>query len=233
MKIRIRFEKYGTIRYIGHLDIMRFFHKALQRAHIDISFSTGFHPHPIMSFASPLGVGLTSEGEYMDVEVASVFRGEDMLDAINEHMVEGIRVTGVRLLPDEGRKNNAMATVGQADYRVRVPALDEADLNWNEAIESFMAREEIPVTKKTKKSEQVINIRPFILAFDWEEESRSFLMRVTASSMDNLKPELLLDTFFQYLQLDLVGDRLSLAICRLDMRTADGTSLGELGEEIL
>ena len=51
MKIRIKFAKYGTMKFIGHLDTMRFFQKALRRADIDIKYSEGFSPHQIMSFA--------------------------------------------------------------------------------------------------------------------------------------------------------------------------------------
>ena len=59
MRIRIKFRKYGVMRFIGHLDIMRYFQKAMRRANIDIAYSEGFSPHQIMSFAAPLGVGIT------------------------------------------------------------------------------------------------------------------------------------------------------------------------------
>ena len=62
IKIRIKFRKYGVMRFIGHLDIMRYFQKAMRRAEIDICYSEGFSPHQIMSFAAPLGVGITSDG---------------------------------------------------------------------------------------------------------------------------------------------------------------------------
>ncbi len=50
------------MKFIGHLDVMRYFQKALRRAEIDVKFSEGMSPHMIMSFAAPLGVGLTSDG---------------------------------------------------------------------------------------------------------------------------------------------------------------------------
>ena len=68
MKLRIKFIKKGQIKFIGHLDVMRYFQKALRRAEVDVAYSSGFSPHQIMSFASPLGVGLESNGEYFDVE---------------------------------------------------------------------------------------------------------------------------------------------------------------------
>ena len=67
MKIRVKFSKHGAMKFIGHLDIMRYFQKAIRRAEIPIVFTEGFSPHMVMSFASPLGVGIESEGEYMDI----------------------------------------------------------------------------------------------------------------------------------------------------------------------
>lgn len=71
MKVRIKFAKSGVMKFIGHLDMMRYFQKAMRRADIDIKYSEGFSPHQIMSFAAPLGVGITSDGEYLDIEVNS------------------------------------------------------------------------------------------------------------------------------------------------------------------
>ena len=59
------------MKFIGHLDMMRYFQKAIRRANIPIAYSGGFSPHQIMSFAAPLGVGITSDGEYLDIEVNS------------------------------------------------------------------------------------------------------------------------------------------------------------------
>ena len=71
MKARIKFRKNGVMKFIGHLDIMRYFQKAIRRAEIPIAFTSGYSPHMIMSFANPLGVGLTSDGEYFDIELPS------------------------------------------------------------------------------------------------------------------------------------------------------------------
>lgn len=69
MIFRIRFAKYGAVRFIGHLDVMRYFQKAVRRSGLQIRYSQGYNPHQLMVFAQPLGVGITSDGEYMDIEV--------------------------------------------------------------------------------------------------------------------------------------------------------------------
>ena len=66
LKIRIKYAKTGVLRYIGHLDVMRYFQKALRRAGLDVAYSQGYSPHQLITFAAPLGLGVTSEGEYFD-----------------------------------------------------------------------------------------------------------------------------------------------------------------------
>ncbi len=105
MRVRVKFSKYGVMKFIGHLDVMRYFQKAMRRAGIDIAYSEGMSPHMIMSFAQPLGVGLTSDGEYMDVELRTPIASDEAIRRLNEVGVEGITVTEWRQIPEEkGRR---------------------------------------------------------------------------------------------------------------------------------
>ncbi len=119
MKIRIKFSKYGTMKYIGHLDMMRFFQKAIRRAGIDVKYSEGFSPHQIMSFAAPLGVGMESRGEYMDIEVLSMTTAQEMKEALNRVMVEGVEILSVSILPDHGQCGGGFLPA--AEERRRLP----------------------------------------------------------------------------------------------------------------
>ena len=119
MKVRIKFTKQGPVKFIGHLDVMRYFQKAIRRADIDIKYSEGFSPHQIMSFAAPLGVGLTSNGEYMDIEVNSMKDCASLLEQLSNVMVEGICVTQCHLLNDHAK--NAMSLVSRSRLHGHVP----------------------------------------------------------------------------------------------------------------
>ena len=114
MKIRIKFRKTGIMKFIGHLDVMRYFQKAIRRADVEICYSGGFSPHQIMSFAAPLGVGITSNGEYVDIEVHSTGTTAEMLERLNAVMAEGFEIAEYKLLPDTAA--NAMSSVAAADY---------------------------------------------------------------------------------------------------------------------
>lgn len=96
LKVRIKFRKYGVMRFIGHLDVMRYFQKAIRRAEIPIAFTTGYSPHMIMSFAQPLGVGVTSDGEYFDIEITEPISSEKAVAQLNAVMVEGVEVISFR-----------------------------------------------------------------------------------------------------------------------------------------
>lgn len=239
MKIRIKFCKDGVMKFIGHLDIMRYFQKAMRRAEIDICYSEGFSPHQIMSFAAPLGVGITSEGEYLDIEVASTRSSEASIQALNDTMVEGVRITGYVKLPDNAK--TAMSLVAAADYELffkdgyEAPAgMDE----YREAIDHFYYETaEILITKQTKKSERVVDIKPLIYRFKVIEKNgkSAFFLKVSTGSNDNLKPELVLETLHKSMGLTL--DENAIQIHRLEIYAAGNEErtfvpLLAMGEEI-
>ena len=116
MKVRIKFGKKGYMKFIGHLDIMRYFQKLNRRAGIDIAYSEGFSPHQKISFAAPLGVGLQSIGEYVDMEVNSLINSDEAVKRMNEHCVEGMEIYSFKLLPEDA--GNAMSIVAAADYLI-------------------------------------------------------------------------------------------------------------------
>ena len=116
MKTRMRFVKCGSMKFIGHLDCMRFFQKAIRRAKLDVAYSKGYSPHQLMSFASPLGVGVTSDGEYIDVEFYSLpdLSLPELVTYLNQFMTDEIFVTDIEIMPD-GFKNS-MSLLIAADY---------------------------------------------------------------------------------------------------------------------
>lgn len=172
MNVRVRFAKYGAVKFIGHLDVLRYFQKAVRRSGLKIAYSQGFHPHQIMSFASPLGVGITSEGEYMDMELVADYTPQEIVDALNTAMVEGFTVLSAHILPDPEngrRRETAMSLVTAADYLVTVKENDtflgtKSLEELNEAWGRFYGQESIPVIKKVKKSnsETEVDLKPFL-----------------------------------------------------------------------
>lgn len=152
MKARIKFRKYGVMKFIGHLDIMRFFQKVMRRADIPIAFTGGYSPHMIMSFANPLGVGLTSDGEYFDIELTEPIDFEAAVERMNATMVEGIEVVNMVEISDD-KKRTGMSIVAAADYLSSAKNHAFPD-DWKEKADVFLEQPQIMIVKKTKKSER-------------------------------------------------------------------------------
>lgn len=194
-KVRIKFAKYGAMKFIGHLDMMRFFQKAIRRAGIDIRYSEGFSPHQIMSFAAPLGVGIESSGEYMDIEVLSMTSTEDMKQALNQVMVEGVEVLDVCVLPDNAK--NAMASVAAASYKIKMKEGDFPIVDLSGQLQSFYRQEKIPYTKETKKSVIELDLKQGIYEIEADADG-SMCMLVNASSSGNIKPTMVFEKLCEF-----------------------------------
>ena len=196
MKVRIKFAKEGAMKYVGHLDIMRYFQKAVRRADIPIAYSEGFSPHMIMSFAAPLGVGITSRGEYFDMELAQPMATGEIVRCLNETMVEGMEVLSARKVED-GKASKAMSLVAGADYIIEFREGREFCEDWWKKLEEYYKQPSIVVFKKTKRSERDVDIKPFIYKLSVQE--RKIFMQLAAGSSNNTKPELVMDGFAAYL----------------------------------
>lgn len=226
------------MKFIGHLDTMRYFQKAMRRADIDIAYSTGFSPHQIMSFAAPLGVGITSEGEYLDIEVNSSRSTKQSVDALNHVMVNGFSVLDYRKLPDQAK--TAMSIVTCADYTLTYREGYETDRTFEQLSEAVHAFYEVPdqieIVKKTKKSEKVIDLKQLVYDFQvvLVEGKPAFYVKVSTGSSDNIKPELVLEQFYEYLRLEL--QKFTFQTHRHDVYTGSMSegfiSLNDMGEVI-
>lgn len=187
MKIRVRFGKEDALRFIGHLDVLRTFQKIFRRGGLPMAYSQGFSPHPLMSFALPLGLGLSSEGEYLDAELTEDLDPADILAALQAATEPDLPVYGVIRLPE--KCPGAMASVGGARYLAQYTGVLSRTV-LEKAAEALLARDSLVITKKTKTREMEADIRPAIRSL--ELTGRGLELFLSAGSVDNLKPETVL-----------------------------------------
>lgn len=196
MKVRIKFSKLGCMKFVGHLDTMRYFQKAIRRAGLPIAYSEGFSPHMIMSFAAPLGVGITSCGEYFDMELTEEMPTDTIRRLLNETMAEGVEVLSARKVED-GKASKAMSLVAAADYAIAFRPGREYVPDWKERIDEYYQQPSIVVFKKTKRSEKHVDIKPFI--YKLKIVDNTIHMQLAAGSSNNTKPDLVMEGFAAYL----------------------------------
>ena len=230
MKIRIKFSKQGTMKFVGHLDVMRYFQKAMRRADVDIRYSEGFSPHQIMSFASPLGLGLTGSGEYLDIEVLSTGSSQEMKERLNAVMAEGVEILSYLRLPDDAA--NAMSLVAACDYTVRIHPDYESRLPMSpeaffSGLASFIEHGNLEIIKKTKKGEKPMDIKPYI--FEWRQlsDEPGCFLKLSSGSAANVKPELVLSAYGASLGLEFPS--FAFLINREEIYALAGEENGEAG----
>lgn len=230
MKIRIKYAKTGVLRYIGHLDVMRYFQKAIRRAGLDVAYSQGYSPHQLITFAAPLGLGVTSEGEYFDAEMNSVTTSKDMVERLNRTMVDGMEVKEIVVLK-EGAKT-AMAVVAGSDYLVDFREGYVKPECFLQAVDAFYTQEHIEITKVSKTKETLMDIKPFIYQMD-VRDNRIYML-LSTGSVDNIKPELVMEAMCKFLQVEY--QKMAFQVHRLEtfMRNEQGelVSLLEAGDRI-
>ena len=230
MKARIKWSKNGVLRFIGHLDVQRYFHKAMMRAQLPVSFSKGMSPHQMMSFAAPLGIGMTSEGEYVDVMFDETLPGKEMIARLNAVMNEGIQILDLKEIDE--KEKHCMAVTAAADYLVTFRKGYYYTEAFLKRTEPFYFQETIPILKKTKRSEKEVDISSLILEI--REQGEGIFMKLVTGSSDNLKPQLVMEAFCNYLGYDY--NPMGFQYHRLETyleRDGKLLPLGAVGREVL
>ena len=194
MKVRVKYSKTGPLKFISHLDVMRYFQKSIRRAELDIAYSTGLSPHQIISFAAPMPLMLTSEAEYFDAEFVSLPSHDEFVRRLNEAGTPLMQVWDAAVLPEKAM--NSMAAVTASSYRVSLTRRGEEEIGtlWKtsvpDEVRALMNEQKIVVIKKTKKKEEPTDIRPMIHSMQWDQGELQMLL--AAGSKVNLRPEQIL-----------------------------------------
>lgn len=207
---RVKYTKHGPVRFLGHLDVMRYFQRVMIRAGLPVCYSEGYSPHQILSFAQPLSVGAESDGEYFDVRLYEDMPEEEVRTKLNTAMNEGFEASGVIKVPAGSGKS--MTSVAAAEYILSFRDHQAPEVDWTDRLCAYLSRDTLPAVKKTKKGETEIDMKPLI--YRWEiTQDGAFHILASAGSKDNLKPSLVMEKFCQ----DVYGmEGAALNILRVD-----------------
>ena len=211
-KYRLKFEKRDKMIYIGHLDLLTFFQRAVKRARLPIAYSNGFNPHQQMSFACPLSLGQYGYGEYVDIELKEEMRQDEIMQSLNSTMNKGLVISDVRRL-SEGEKTGA-AIVTAADYRVTLGIKID---NIDSVISELMSSDTMEIERTSKRKTKLVNIRPniYTLTADNSGDKTVLNMRIATGSANNLKADLVCEYICKYCGIEfepysLIIERLAL-----------------------
>ncbi len=193
-KYRIRFSKDGRAKFMSHLDLLRMFSRLARREDIDLEYSSGFNPHAEIVFSAPLPLGMTSDAEYVDLQLAGEVDENELLDKLARSLPEGIRPFKIRhLVPGEP---NVMRNVEYCSYLISVRFGDERSREiFPESVKNCLSDENgIFTMKKSKSGTKYVDIRSMIREFGTEfdvvdGDECTFRAILAAGNENNLRPE--------------------------------------------
>lgn len=186
MKMLFVFKKSRALRFIGHLDLQRAMQRALRRSGLPASYSQGFNPHIILSFAAPLAVGIIGEREIAEIPLALPVSPHDFLHRMEKALPPGLIALEARPQPDDAPA--AMARVFAAQYAFRPRAGEEAGFEQlTAALPDFLALESIPYIRKTKSGERPDDLRPGI--FNMLVKNGELLATLSLNARLTAKPD--------------------------------------------
>ncbi|HEX4977447.1 MAG TPA: TIGR03936 family radical SAM-associated protein [Nocardioides sp.] len=156
-KLRIRYAKRGRLRFTSHRDFSRAFERALVRARVPVAYSSGFNPHPRISYAGAAPTGAASEAEYLEVGLARVSDPAAIGAALDDALPDGLDVLDVVV---SGGGSLADRLEG-SEWRITVPGLTVEEAQ--EAVSRFLEAEQVPVERMTKKGLRTFDCRAAVV----------------------------------------------------------------------
>lgn len=216
MKILCKFTKLGYLKFISHLDLVDLFQRTLFQNKVDVKFSEGFNPHPRMSIAYPLPLGIESNSEYMEIYLNSKIDLKDFLIKMNERLPQGIKIVESKYDDDESISNKVKSVVYA--FKLLNTFYDKnKDIDIAKELDKVNAMDIVEIERKRKKGKRRIFVK---------ENAKDYLNRlalkdgaiyayIKMSEQGSLKPALVFDILNNYT--DIVMDELDIDLERIGL----------------
>ena len=170
-RLRIRYAKRGRLRFTSHRDFSRAFERALVRVRLPMAYSSGFNPHPRISYAGAAPTGAASEAEYVEIGLAEVVDPDAVKASLEEALPDGLDVLEVVESTGGSLADRLEASSWLIDLKA---AYDEAAA----AVAAFLAADEVPVERMTKKGLRQFDARGAVVSLEAEEAGSGSRLRL-------------------------------------------------------
>ena len=182
--LRVKFRKVGNLQYISHLDLVRTMMKVIVRARLPLWYTEGFNPKPKLAFAAPLSIGTESVCEFMDIRLTEKMDPATAVELLNANMTAEMQAI-TAYYPEE-----KMTALRWLSYEIAMNTKGASE-ELAEKCRETLAEDELPVMKKTKSGEAIVNIKPLVrsseVSFDGEKVRINCVLSADSSSF--LNPE--------------------------------------------
>jgi radical SAM-linked protein len=193
-RYRVWFRKGERVRFISHLDVLRYWERAIRRTGLPLSYSQGFTPHPKLAFAAPLPLGFTAEREVVDVTLDERVPEAEFRERLAPETSEDLALVDVEEVP--ATTPAPQAVLLWADYRVDLPQVDAGSAR--AAVEPFMRAERFDWTEEKREKSRTYDLRAAVatLCVQPVDGGSRLEMRLRADSEMTGRPEQVVAALF-------------------------------------
>jgi radical SAM-linked protein len=156
-RLRIRYAKRGRMRFTSHRDFQRALERALRRAEVPMAFSSGFSPHPKISYANAAPTGVASEAEYLEIGVVAECDPDDLRARLDAALPPGLDIVEVVV----ARTPDLAARLEASRWLIRLPEVDRDVAA--AAVAAFLAASSVEVQRLTKNGMRTFDARAAVL----------------------------------------------------------------------
>lgn len=216
MKILCKFTKLGYLKFISHLDLVDLFQRTLFQNKVDVKFSEGFNPHPRMSIAYPLPLGIESNSEYMEIYLNSRIDLKDFLIKMNERLPAGIKVIEAMYDDDESISNKVKSVVYA--FKLLNTFFDKnKDVDIAKELDKINSMDIVEIERKRKKGKRRIfvkeNAKEYLKRLELKDDA--IYAYIKMSENGSLKPALIFDILNNYTNINM--DELDIDLERIGL----------------
>lgn len=156
-RLRIRYAKRGPARFTSHRDFARAFERALRRADIPMAYSSGFNPHPRVSFANASPTGAATEAEYLEMGLAARCDPELVRRALDTALPPGLDVLTVVEASGASLSDRLTGSRWRMEWQTADPEV------LRRAVGAFLAADSVPVERMTKHGLRTFDARAAVV----------------------------------------------------------------------
>lgn len=214
-KIRVKFSKTGSLKFISHLDLNRTVKSAFLRSKLPIWYTQGFNPHPKTVFSVPLSVGTASLCEFMDFRITDDVSGQVICDTLNSVFPDGLRAI------DAYEPKTKFHEIGWADYEIRIEIADAVSRIAD--VENAL-KEPIVIEKTTKIGTRTVDVSEFVKTLSVTEDQGELVVsvRLCCDTLNFVSPKYVIDFLTQ--KTGIPGEKDDYSICRTAVYLPDGVT---------
>ena len=188
-RLRIKYRRGEEVKYISHLDIMRLWQRALNRAGIPLAYSEGFHPHPKISLAAPLALGVTSQAELMDITLTRQASPHFFTAAVTQQLPAGFEI--LQVVPIAETLSSLQSQIRFAEYRVEVET-EKVQQEVDTVLDNLLSMNQLPWQHQRDTGLRHYDLRALIddiWLLDYQDGLCNIGMRLRCDSGGSGRPE--------------------------------------------